>query len=143
MQGLKEEMANTEKDEAATMTTVMAVAMAGKAIRPSLDVLQQLVKAQREDVKSFIEEEGRQIETLKESLDFEVKKNDEIEQQCLEMEDKVKLVLANHKMVHESLARSYGYGRIELWPAEIGMRFDKELYEKMLSTLYELSLIHI
>ena len=53
------------------------------------------------------------------------------------MEDKVKLVLANHKMVHESLARSYGYTRIELWPAEIGMKFEKEQYEKMLSCLYE------
>ena len=28
-----------------------------------------------------------------------MKKNDEIEVQCLEMEDKVKLVLANHKML--------------------------------------------
>tara|TARA_B110001452_G_scaffold11041_1_gene9183 strand:+ start:3615 stop:8069 length:4455 start_codon:yes stop_codon:yes gene_type:complete len=135
--GLKEEFANSDKDDASTMTTVMAVAMAGRAIRPSLDVLQQLVKAQREDVKQIIEEEGRQIETLKNSLDFEVKKNDEIEQQCLEMEDKVKLVLANHKMVHESLARSYGYVRIELWPAEIGMKFEKELYERMVSHLYE------
>ena len=50
-------MANTEKDEAATMTTVMAVAMAGKAIRPSLDVLQQLVKAQRENVSEIISDE--------------------------------------------------------------------------------------
>ena len=43
----------------------------------------------------------------------QVKKNDEIEMHCLEMEDKVKLVLANHKMVHESLNRSYGHARLE------------------------------
>ena len=48
--GLNEELANTEKDDASAISTVMAVAMAGRAIRPSLDVLQQLVKAQREDV---------------------------------------------------------------------------------------------
>merc|ERR1740124_1633173 len=40
-------------------------------------------------------------------------------------------------MVHESLNRSYGYGRIELWPAELGVKFEKELYERMLSCLYE------
>ena len=108
-------------------------------------MLQQLVKAQREDVKAIIEEEGRQIDHLKSTLDAEVKnsntplprgvknnntpyptnptpnpypspqtpppepnpyasqcqvkKNDAIEVQCLEMEDKVKLVLANHKML--------------------------------------------
>ena len=100
-------------------------------------MLQQLVKAQREDVKAIIEEEGRQIDHLKGTLDAEVRKNDETEVQCLEMEDKVKLVLANHKMVHESLNRSYGYGRIELWPAELGVKFEKALYERMLSCLYE------
>ena len=36
--GLRDEFANTDKDDAGTMTTVMAVAMAGRAIRPSLDV---------------------------------------------------------------------------------------------------------
>ena len=51
--------------------------------------------------------------------------------------NQVKLVLANHKMVHESLNRSYGYGRIELWPAELGVKFEKALYERMLSCLYE------
>ena len=35
-------------------------------------VLQQLVKAQREDVKAIIEEEARQIDHLKEKLDAEV-----------------------------------------------------------------------
>ena len=78
--GLREEFANSDKDDASTMTTVMAVAMAGRAIRPSLDVLQQLVKAQREDVKGIIEDEGTQINNLKRQLDAEVKKNDEIEQ---------------------------------------------------------------
>ena len=34
-------------------------------------------------------------------------------------------MLANHKMVHESLNRSYGYTRIELWPAELGVKFEK------------------
>ena len=50
---------------------------------------------------------------------------------------KVKLVLANHKMVHESLARSYGYQRVELWPANIGSKFAREPYERMVSILYE------
>ena len=45
-----------------------------------------------------------------------MKKNDEIEMHCLEMEDKVKLVLANHKMVHESLNRSYGHAWLEPEP---------------------------
>lgn len=49
-EGLKEELANTERDEASTVSTVMAVAMAGKAIKPSLEVLQNLVKSQRENV---------------------------------------------------------------------------------------------
>ena len=66
-------MANTEKDEAATMTTVMAVAMAGKAIRPSLDVLQQLVKAQRENVSEIISDEQAQIRKIKEQLNDEVR----------------------------------------------------------------------
>ena len=77
--GLRDEFANTDKDDAGTMTTVMAVAMAGRAIRPSLDVLQQLVKAQREDVKAIIEEEARQIDHLKEKLDAEVSTRAEIE----------------------------------------------------------------
>ena len=77
--GLRDEFANTDKDDAGTMTTVMAVAMAGRAIRPSLDVLQQLVKAQREDVKAIIEEEARQIDHLKEKLDAEVRTRAEIE----------------------------------------------------------------
>ena len=38
-------------------------------------MLQQLVKAQREDVKAIIEEEGRQIDHLKSTLDAEVKKH--------------------------------------------------------------------
>ena len=38
------ELANTEKDDLDD-PTVMAVAMAGRAIKPSLDVLQQLVKS--------------------------------------------------------------------------------------------------
>ena len=130
-------MANTEKDEAATMTTVMAVAMAGKAIRPSLDVLQQLVKAQRENVSEIISDEQAQIRKIKEQLNDEVRRNDELEAKCLDMEDKVRLVLQNHKMVQESLARSYGYNRIELWPAEIDLHFEKELYERMMSQLYE------
>ena len=37
----------------------------------------------------------------------------------------VKLVLSNHKMVQESLGRSYGYQRIELWPANINFKFNK------------------
>ena len=65
-------MANTEKDEAATMTTVMAVAMAGKAIRPSLDVLQQLVKAQRE-WSEIISDEQAQIRKIKEQLNDEAR----------------------------------------------------------------------
>ena len=47
--------------------------------RPSLDVLQQLVKAQREDVKAIIEEEARQIDHLKEKLDAEVRTHADIE----------------------------------------------------------------
>ena len=31
----------------------------------------------------------------------------------------------------------YGYTRIELWPAELGVKFEKALYERMLSCLYE------
>ena len=31
----------------------------------------------------------------------------------------------------------YGYTRIELWPAELGVKFEKGLYERMLSCLYE------
>ena len=50
----------------------MAVAMAGRAIQPSLDVLQQLVKSQRENVTEVIENEQRQIDTLKSRLDEEV-----------------------------------------------------------------------
>ena len=135
--GLKEEMADTEKDEASTITTVMAVAMAGRAIRPTLDVLQKLVKAQREDVVGIIEEEAKQIEILKASLDDEVRKNEHIEQECLEIEDKVNLVLLNAKTVQESLARSYGYQRIELWPAEMNLGFEKRPYERMASIIYE------
>ena len=66
-----------------------------------------------------------------------MRRNDELEAKCLDMEDKVRLVLQNHKMVQESLARSYGYNRIELWPAEIDLHFEKELYERMMSQLYE------
>ena len=139
--------------------------MAGKAIRPSLDVLQQLVKAQRENVSEIISDEQAQIRKIKEQLNDEarhvtlersatrtaplpplltpllpslqVRRNDELEAKCLDMEDKVRLVLQNHKMVQESLARSYGYNRIELWPAEIDLHFEKELYERMMSQLYE------
>ena len=50
----------------------------------------------------------------------------------LDVEAKVKLVLANHKLVHESLAKSYGYERIELMSASVGTKFEKELYEKMM-----------
>ena len=67
--GLKEELANTEKDDSSTVSTVMAVAMAGRAIKPSLDVLQQLVKSQRENVAEVIEQEQRQIDKLKQDLD--------------------------------------------------------------------------
>ena len=65
-----------------------------------------------------------------------MRRNDELEAKCLDMEDKVRLVQQNHKMVQESLARSYGYNRIELWP-EIDLHFEKELYERMMSQLYE------
>ena len=63
----------SRQDEASTITTVMAVAMAGRAIKPTLDVLQKLVKAQREDVVQIIDDESRQIDTLKASLDEEVR----------------------------------------------------------------------
>ena len=63
-----------------------------------------------------ISDEQAQIRKIKEQLNDEVRRNDELEAKCLDMEDKVRLVLQNHKMVQESLARSYGYNRIELWP---------------------------
>ena len=86
IQGLQEELANTEKDDASTVSTVMAVAMAGRAIQPSLDLLQQLVKSQRENVTEVIENEQRQIETLKSRLDEEVRRNEELEADFLQME---------------------------------------------------------
>ena len=43
MPGLRAELADTEKDDSSTISTVIAVAMAGRAIKPSLDTLQQLV----------------------------------------------------------------------------------------------------
>jgi hypothetical protein len=46
-------------------------------------------------------------------------------------------VLSNHKMVHESLCKSYGYQRIELMPGLSGSVFQKSHYEKMISILYE------
>ena len=73
----------------------MAVAMAGRAIKPSLDVLQQLVKSQRENVAEIIEQEQRQIDQLKSSLDESVRENEDIEHECLQMESKVELVLSN------------------------------------------------
>jgi len=132
-----DDLANTDKDEASTISTVMAVAMAGRAIKPSLDVLQQLVKSQRENVAEIIDVEQKQIDTIKDGLDEEVKRNNAHEEEMLEMEAKVKLVLANHKLVHESLAKSYGYERIELMSAAVGTKLEKELYERMMSVLYE------
>lgn len=67
----KDELANSEKDDASMISTVMAVAMAGRAITPSLDVLQQLVKAQRGNVNEEINAEQRQISHLKSGLDEE------------------------------------------------------------------------
>ena len=101
--GLKEELANADLDDSSTISTVMAVAMAGRAIKPSLDVLQQLVKSQRENVAEVIESEQRQIDALKSSLDESVRENEKLEDECLDMETKVELVLSNHKMVHEGL----------------------------------------
>ena len=46
-------------------------------------------------------------------------------------------MLSNHKMVHESLCKSYGYQRIELMPGLSGSVFQKSHYEKMISILYE------
>ena len=135
--GLKEELAHSEQDEASTVSTVMAVAMAGHAIKPSLDVLQQLVKGQRENVAEVIEQEQRQIDTLKTSLDEIVRENEDLESECISMEAKVELVLSNHKMVHESLCKHYGYERIELMPGLSGNAFSKAMYERMISILYE------
>ena len=135
--GLKEEMANTEKDDSSTISTVMAVAMAGRAIKPSLDVLQQLVKSQRENVAEVIEQEQRQIDQLKSSLDEIVRENEDLESECISMEAKVELVLSNHRMVHESLCKYYGFQRIELMPGMSGSTFQKGQYEKMISILYE------
>jgi len=111
--------------------------MAGRAIKPSLDVLQQLVKSQRENVAAVIDEEQRQIDQLKSSLDEIVRENENLESDCLSMEAKVELVLSNHKIVHESLCKSYGYQRIELMPGLSGSVFQKSHYEKMISILYE------
>lgn len=133
----REELANTEQDDASTISTVMAVAMAGRAIKPSLDVLQQLVKSQRENVTEVIEQEQRQIDTLKTQLDEQVRINEELESSCLDIESKVQLVLANHKMVHETLCKHYGYERRELMPGVKSSGFSKQLYERMLSILYE------
>ena len=135
--GLKEELANTEKDDASTISTVMAIAMAGRAIKPSLDVLQQLVKSQRENVAEVIDQEQRQIDQLKSSLDEIVRENEDLESDCINMEAKVELVLSNHKMVHESLCKHYGYERIELMPGLSGSVFQKGMYERMISILYE------
>ena len=103
----------------------------------ALDVLQQLVKSQRENVTEMIEAEQRQIDTLKTGLDEEVRRNEELETDCLSMESKVQLVLSNHKMVQEHLARHYGYQRIELMPGMSGSTFSKLLYERMVSIFYE------
>ena len=46
----------------------------------------------------------RQIEVLKSSLDDEVRKNEIIELDCLEIEAKVNLVLINAKTCQETLA---------------------------------------
>jgi len=134
---LREELANTEKDDASVISTVMAVAMAGRAIRPQLDKLQQLVKSQRENVAEIIENEQRQIDSLKGQLDEMVHENETLEAECLTMESKVDLVLSNHKMVHESLTKHYGYTRIELLPGLKASSFEKGLYERMISILYE------
>ena len=115
----------------------MAVAMAGRAIKPSLDVLQQLVKSQRENVAEVIEQEQRQIDQLKSSLDEIVRENEDLESECISMEAKVELVLSNHRMVHESLCKYYGFQRIELMPGMSGSTFQKGQYEKMISILYE------
>ena len=58
-----------------------------------------------------------------------MRKNEQIERECLEIEDKVNLVLQNAKTVQESLSRSFGYQRIELWPAEMNLGFDRAKYE--------------
>ena len=136
--GMKEELANTELDDSSTISTVMAVAMAGRAIKPSLDVLQQLVKSQRENVAEIIDQEQRQIDALKSSLDESVRENEKLEDDCLDMESKVELVLSNHKMVHEGLTKHFGYQRIDLMPGlDRGSEFQKGLYEQMISILYE------
>jgi predicted transcriptional regulator len=84
------QLADTQQDDASTISTVMAVAMAGRAIKPSLDVLQQLVKSQRENVAAVIDEEQRQIDQLKSSLDEIVRENENLESDCLSMEAKVR-----------------------------------------------------
>ncbi|KAL1503593.1 hypothetical protein AB1Y20_012070 [Prymnesium parvum] len=131
-----EELLSLE-NESSTISTVMAVAMSGRAIKPSLDVLQQVVKAQRENVAEMIENEQRTIDGIKETLDAQVKMNHALEVELIDMEAKVKLVLANHKLVHESLAKSCGYERLKLANPGVGTNFKKELYERMLSVLYE------
>lgn len=135
--GLREEIANTEKDDASMVSTVMAVAMAGRAVRPTLDYLQQLVKSQRENVAKIIDDEQKQIDNLKSQLDGYVRENEELESGCIEMEAKVRLVLSNHKMVHESLCTTYGYQRIDLMPGLGASNFQKDLYENLVSLLYE------
>lgn len=47
----------------------------------------------------------------------------------------MKRVLTNHKHVQESLAVSYGYERVKHAESSPGLK--KELYERMLSILYE------
>ena len=66
-----------------------------------------------------------------------MRRNEELEAQCLGIEAKVKLVLANHKMVHETLTKHYGYKRIELMPGMKGSSFLRNMYGRMVSILYE------
>ena len=130
------EPSTEEQADSTTISTVMAVAMAGRAIRPSLDVLQQLVKSQTYNVAEVIENEQKQIEHLRAKLDEAVVINEAAEAACLEIENKVQLVLANHKTVHETLCRYNAYQHRELMPGIKSSGFPKGLYERMISVLY-------
>ena len=84
----------------------MAVAMAGRAIKPTLDVLQQLVKSQRENVAEVIEMEQRQIDSLKSQLDEIVSENERLESGCIDMESKVR------HLANRSVGKKLG---VSLW----------------------------
>jgi len=135
--GLREELTDKEKDEASKITTVMAVAMAGRAVRPTVATLQQLVKNMRENVGESIASERAMIKEIKARLDAETKRNDALEDECLDAQEKVRLVLENHKMVQELLAKSVSYERVDLFPEPLQLAFNRPAYEALISLLYE------